>query len=98
MNESELSEFFSALSHPIRIKILKSLLKGEKFVSELAKDIGISRPLLYLHLNKLEKAGLVETYVKNFPTPPYAKKYVRLRKLLIKFYLPKLELEIEEVE
>ena len=74
MSESELSEFFSALSHPIRIRILKSLLSGDKFVSEL-----------------------VETYVKNFPNPPYAKKFVKLRKLLIKFYLPKLELEIEEV-
>ena len=28
-------------------------------VSELARRLGISRPLLYMHLDKLEKAGMV---------------------------------------
>jgi predicted transcriptional regulator len=28
-------------------------------VSELARRLGISRPLLYMHLDRLEKAGLV---------------------------------------
>lgn len=28
-------------------------------VSELARRLGLSRPLLYLHLDRLEKAGLV---------------------------------------
>jgi predicted transcriptional regulator len=28
-------------------------------VSELARRLGMSRPLLYMHLDKLEKAGLV---------------------------------------
>lgn len=28
-------------------------------MSQLARDIGISRPLLHLHLQKLEDAGLV---------------------------------------
>ncbi len=28
-------------------------------VSELARRLGISRPLLYMHLDKLEKAGLI---------------------------------------
>ena len=97
MKDSDLSEFFSALSHPIRIRIIAILSKGEKFVSELAKELNISRPLLYLHLNKLEKAGIVETYVKNFPEPPYVKRFVKLKKLLIKFYLPNLKLEITEV-
>ena len=28
-------------------------------VSELARRLGISRPLLYMHLDRLEKAGLI---------------------------------------
>jgi predicted transcriptional regulator len=30
-------------------------------VSQLAREIGISRPLLHLHLHKLEEAGLVSS-------------------------------------
>lgn len=29
------------------------------YVSELARRLGVSRPLLYMHLERLEKAGLV---------------------------------------
>ena len=32
---------------------------GRNYVSRLAREIGISRPLLHLHLQKLEEAGLV---------------------------------------
>ena len=32
---------------------------GRNYVSQLAREIGISRPLLHLHLQKLEDAGLV---------------------------------------
>lgn len=32
---------------------------GRNYVSQLAREIGISRPLLHLHLQKLEEAGLV---------------------------------------
>jgi len=98
MSDEDIAEFFSALGHPIRIKILRILSKGDKFVSELAKEMGISRPLLYLHLNKLEKAGLVETYVEHFQEPPYVKKFVRIKKVLIKFNLPNLELELKSLK
>lgn len=32
---------------------------GRNYVSQLAREVGISRPLLHLHLQKLEQAGLV---------------------------------------
>ena len=32
---------------------------GRNYVSQLAREIGISRPLLHLHLQVLEDAGLV---------------------------------------
>lgn len=49
----------AAISHPQRIRILAALGRGRVHVSELARQLGISRPLLYLHLRKLELAGLV---------------------------------------
>lgn len=51
---------FEALSNPIRIKILGVLLGKRIYVSELARVLNISRPLLYLHLKKLEAARLIE--------------------------------------
>lgn len=50
---------FDALSHPVRIKIIGILAEGRQYVSELARLVNISRPLLYMHLKKLENARLV---------------------------------------
>ena len=50
---------FDALSHPVRIKIIGILAEGRQYVSELARLVNISRPLLYIHLKKLETARLV---------------------------------------
>lgn len=50
---------FDALSHPVRIKIIGILAQGRQYVSELARLVNISRPLLYMHLKKLEAARLV---------------------------------------
>lgn len=50
----------SALANPHRLRIVAALHdQGRAYVSQLARDIGISRPLLHLHLKKLEEAGLV---------------------------------------
>lgn len=57
----ELVNLGDAISNPLRIKILKFLVEKEWYVYELAKELDISRQLLYLHLKKLEKAGLVES-------------------------------------
>nr|WP_201763913.1 winged helix-turn-helix domain-containing protein [Archaeoglobus sulfaticallidus] len=53
-----------ALSNPLRVKILKLLIEKEWYVYELAKELSISRQLLYLHLRKLEKAGLVSSDIR----------------------------------
>lgn len=50
---------FDALSNPVRIKIIGILCEGRQYVSELARLVNISRPLLYMHLKKLEEARLV---------------------------------------
>jgi DNA-binding transcriptional ArsR family regulator len=50
----------AALANPHRLRIVAALtVGGRAYVSQLARDIGISRPLLHLHLQKLEEAGLV---------------------------------------
>jgi DNA-binding transcriptional ArsR family regulator len=49
----------TALDHPLRLQIIAVLRHGRRYVSALARDLGISRPLLYMHLDRLEKAGLV---------------------------------------
>lgn len=50
-----------ALSNPQRLKIVSVLSQGKQYVSQLARELGISRPLLYLHLQKLEEAELVSS-------------------------------------
>lgn len=48
-----------ALGNPHRLRILAGLAGERVHVSELARRLGLSRPLLYMHLEKLEAAGLV---------------------------------------
>jgi len=43
----------------MRIKIVGILSQKRCYVSELAKLLSISRPLLYMHLKKLEDAAIV---------------------------------------
>ncbi len=61
MEDKDLIEKLSALGHQYRLKILTALVGGEKYLSEIANEVGISRALAKVHLNKLHKAGLVET-------------------------------------
>jgi DNA-binding transcriptional ArsR family regulator len=50
----------AALANPHRLRIVAALATGGRnYVSQLAREIGLSRPLLHLHLQKLEEAGLV---------------------------------------
>lgn len=55
----ELLRALSALSNPHRLRIVGALAEGRNYVSELARRLGMSRPLLHMHLKKLEAAGLV---------------------------------------
>lgn len=50
-----------ALANPQRCRILAKLALGPRYVSQLARDIGLSRPLVQVHLRKLEAAGLVRS-------------------------------------
>src|SRR5882762_11190592 len=56
----QLLAMLAALANPHRLRIVAALASGGRnYISQLAREIGISRPLLHLHLQKLEDAGLV---------------------------------------
>ncbi len=61
INGNELLALFEALSNPHRLRIISILTSGRKYVSQLARAAELSRPLLYMHLKKLEKAKIVKT-------------------------------------
>ncbi|MBY6264086.1 ArsR family transcriptional regulator [Azospirillum sp. 412522] len=64
----QLLETLSALANPHRLRIVATLsTMGRTYVSQLAREIGISRPLLHLHLRKLEEAGLVTSRLEVSP-------------------------------
>ncbi|TDC06872.1 ArsR family transcriptional regulator [Streptomyces sp. 8K308] len=54
-----LLKVLSALGHPQRMRIIAALTAERNYVSRLAREIGMSRPLLHMHLQRLEAAGLI---------------------------------------
>ncbi len=55
----DLLAMFAALANPIRLRIVARLAGGRDYVSNLARELGVSRPLLHMHLQRLEAAGLI---------------------------------------
>ncbi len=54
-----------ALANPHRLRIVAQLAAGGRhYVSQLAREMGISRPLLHLHVQKLQEAGLVTSQME----------------------------------
>jgi len=56
---NELLAKLTAMANPHRLRIIVELRRGRVHVSELARRLEMSRPLLYMHLDKLEKAGFI---------------------------------------
>jgi predicted transcriptional regulator len=61
---SRLSDQLGAIASEQRMRILASLAAGAVHVSELARQLNMSRPLLYMHLAKLEEAGFISGKLK----------------------------------
>jgi DNA-binding transcriptional ArsR family regulator len=65
INGDQLLAVLAALASPQRLRIIAALKSdGRNYVSQLAREVGISRPLLHLHLQKLEEAGLVSSQLE----------------------------------
>ena len=62
--EDELLTKLTAVANPLRLRVIAELSQGRVHVSELARRLGISRPLLYMHLDRLEKAGIVTGHLE----------------------------------
>lgn len=75
-NGDELLLFLEALSNPHRLRIISILGDGKQYVSQLARVLGMSRPLLYLHLQKLEEANLVSSDMELLESGKAAKYYM----------------------
>ena len=76
MTGDELALRLGALASPQRLRILAALARGRRYVSELAREVGLSRPLVHAHLVKLAAAGLVTSELELSPEG-HAIRYVR---------------------
>lgn len=54
----------AALASPHRLRILAVLAGGRRYVSQLAREVRLSRPLVYMHLQRLQAAGLVSSHLE----------------------------------
>lgn len=58
-NVKNVARIMSALSHPLRLKIVQSLLDGPCIVNDIVAEMGIDQTAVSKHLAILRKAGLV---------------------------------------
>ena len=55
------AEFFRAMAHPARIRVLESLCAGERSVSELIDELGLEGSHVSQQLGVLRRANLVRS-------------------------------------
>jgi DNA-binding transcriptional ArsR family regulator len=53
------AQFFRALAHPVRIRILEILVRGEHTVQQLQKALDLEQPLVSQQLAVLRNRGIV---------------------------------------
>jgi predicted transcriptional regulator len=54
----------ATLANPHRLRVVAALAGQRNYVSQLARELGISRALLQVHLRKLVAAGLVSAVIE----------------------------------
>src|SRR5215472_6265440 len=64
MTGDDLLRMLATLASPHRLRVLAALAEERNYVSQLARELGISRALLQVHLRKLEAAGLVSSVIE----------------------------------
>ncbi len=60
----DLVQVLAALASPHRLRVIAALTRERNYVSRLARELGLSRALLQVHLRKLEAAGLVSAHLE----------------------------------
>lgn len=96
----ELAKKLKALAHPLRLKIINLLAReGEHmYLSEIAKDLGISRALAKVHLKKLQSADMVKSRVILVEGEARALRYYELQDFDIHISPKLLKEEVENNE
>ncbi len=56
----ELREYYKAMSDAARLRILEQVARRELTVTELARGLRISQPLVSWHLRRLVRTGLIK--------------------------------------
>jgi len=56
-----LAKLFKLLGDETRLKILHSLIKKEKCVCEIISEVKKSQPTISIHLNRMEREGLLQS-------------------------------------
>jgi predicted transcriptional regulator len=64
MTGDELLKVLATLANPHRLRVVAALAQQRNYVSQLARELGISRALLQVHLRKLQAAGLVTAVIE----------------------------------
>lgn len=54
----------ATLANPHRMRVVAALAAERNYVSQLARELDISRALLQVHLRKLQAAGLVSAHIE----------------------------------
>ncbi|SMC45432.1 ArsR/SmtB family transcription factor [Sporomusa malonica] len=55
------ADFFKTLSHPIRVKILRTLEQEERCVCEIIEELDVEQSNLSQHLSVLKKQGIIDS-------------------------------------
>jgi DNA-binding transcriptional ArsR family regulator len=58
------AQFFRALAHPTRIRILEILVQGGRTVQELQEQLALGQPIVSQQLAVLRHQGIVATHKK----------------------------------
>jgi predicted transcriptional regulator len=63
----ELLQVLATLANPHRLRVVAALAEERNYVSQLARELDISRALLQVHLRKLQATGLVSAAIEVSP-------------------------------
>jgi DNA-binding transcriptional ArsR family regulator len=64
MTGDDLLRVLATLASPHRLRVVAALAQERNYVSQLARELGISRALMQVHLRKLQAAGLVSAAIE----------------------------------
>jgi DNA-binding transcriptional ArsR family regulator len=64
MTGDDLLRVLATLASPHRLRVVAALAEERNYVSQLARELGISRALMQVHLRKLQASGLVSAVIE----------------------------------